>query len=352
MILNNIGYSYRDLTIVPKEFSDITSRSECNPKLDNGYLPIFTAPMSSVVGKCNYELFDERGIIPIIPRNVPINSRLKIGLEGYWIAVSLKEFKEFFIEGLVKTPNKVCVDIANGHMRHLLDLCKRAKTVNPNLEIMLGNIANPNTFHELTINNARFKDVSDVKLVDYIRVSIGSGAGCITSSNTGIHYPVASLIDECSKYKSENSPMLIADGGIRNYDDVIKALALGADYVMIGSLFAKCIESAGEKYYKTYDGTYRLCPSPSDFYEDKIQIYTKFYGMASADGQIAISGKKTKTAEGITKLLEVEYELHKWVDNMQSYLRSAMSYCNSKTLEDFIGKQTLIINSNINSINK
>ena len=77
---------------------------------------------------------------------------------------------------------------------------------------------------------------------------------CITTSNVSIHYPQASLINECYKIKQKYSsdrdflPKIVADGGIRNYDHVIKALALGADYVMIGSLFAQCIESAGIKY--------------------------------------------------------------------------------------------------------
>ena len=92
---------------------------------------------------------------------------------------------------------------------------------------------------------------------------------CITSSNTSIHMPQATLIDECNKEKKniitlrDNRdnldepkfneslfPKIVADGGIRNYSDIIKALALGADYVMVGSLFAQCIESAGEKTNK------------------------------------------------------------------------------------------------------
>ena len=64
--------------------------------------------------------------------------------------------------------------------------------------------------------------------------------------------------------------------------------------------------------------------------------------------------QKTKTAEGITKMLHVEYKLYKWVENMQDYLRSAMSYCGSFNLDEFIGKQTLIVNSpaEIAAVNK
>jgi hypothetical protein len=75
------------------------------------------------------------------------------------------------------------------------------------------------------------------------------------------------------------------------------------------------------------------------------QIDVKFFGMASADGQKSISGEKTKTAEGITKWLPVKYTLAGWVENMISYLRSAMSYTDCNTLKEFIGKPELIVNS-------
>ena len=67
--------------------------------------------------------------------------------------------------------------------------------------------------------------------------------------------------------------------------------------------------------------------------------------MASADGQKAINGEKTKTSEGITKWLPVKYTLKKWTENMVSYLRSAMSYTNCRDLDSFIGETMLIVNS-------
>lgn len=206
---------------------------------------------------------------------------------------------------------------------------------------------------------------------------------CITTSNVSAHYPQASLIDECKiikDYYNENKynknynrkiPAIVADGGIRNYDHVIKALALGADYVMIGSLFAQCIESAGDKYDLSSiifnsklwkSNTLRINNNDEWFghmYLSNAEKYigelnVKFFGMASADGQKSISGQKTKTAEGITKYLPVKYILSGWVNNMISYLRSAMSYCDCKTLEEFIGKQELIPNSisEIQAVNK
>lgn len=200
---------------------------------------------------------------------------------------------------------------------------------------------------------------------------------CITTSNTSIHYPQASLINECYNLKKNNMnyvyelPKIVADGGIRNYDHVIKALALGADYVMIGSVFSQCVESAGEKEVRQENRNHHQLTNCKDFLLDNEenwwaikndsnkrqfigQIYVKFFGMASADGQKSINGVKTKTAEGITKYLKVIYSLNGWTDNMISYLQSAMSYTNCRTLSEFIGHPKLIINSisEIQAVNK
>ena len=172
-----------------------------------------------------------------------------------WVALSLKEFENLFIDnyqdriGDFRTHYFVCVDIANGHMKSLYDKCVKAKNLannNYKLTIMTGNIANAKTYewiyknavYEYEENGYKYYDCA----IDYIRVGIGGGSGCITTSNVSIHYPQASLIDECKKIKESTvckyvrkKPAIVADGGIRNYDHVIKALALGADYVMIGS---------------------------------------------------------------------------------------------------------------------
>lgn len=364
MILDKIGYSYNDITIVPKEISNINSRSEINPFMSDDMLPIFTAPMASVVDDKNYGAFIENKITPIIPRNIEFNKRVEFLFDGIWIAVSLNEFKQLFIdvddfEKLRHHKFNVCIDVANGHMKQLYDISREAKHLSfkyhYSVTIMVGNIANPETYdficNELT--NA------GECVVDYVRCGIGGGSGCLTTSNTSIHYPMATLIDEIYKYKSKNvnTPKIIADGGIRNYSDVIKALALGADYVMIGSLFASCVESCGDKYVIHEDGS-RIIISDNDTLVDRFNnnenVVTEFYGMASARGQIAISGKKTKTSEGLTKYIPVKTTLQKWSNNMRDYLRSAMSYCNSFSLKQFRGNVDCIINSanEINAVNK
>ena len=91
MINKEVKYGLRDIEIVPSAVSNINSRSECNPYIGNGMLPIFTAPMSSVVDLNNHQLFKENKIIPIIPRNIDLQIRKDMCSET-WCAFSLKEF--------------------------------------------------------------------------------------------------------------------------------------------------------------------------------------------------------------------------------------------------------------------
>lgn len=251
MINNNIKYGYNDLCLIPSVVSNIKSRSEVNPFYKDNTLPIFASPMSAVVNVENFHIWEMNGITPILPRNIDYNIRYEYLLKGKWVALSLSEFENIFIknddflEEVTVIPH-VLIDVANGHMQHLIDICKKVKRCwGDNIVIMAGNIANPKTYIEYCEAG-----------IDYVRCSIGSGSCCTTASNTAVHYPIASLIDEINTIKESRKHVyesaydkfctkVIADGGIRNFSDVVKALALGADYVMVGGLFASFIESAG-----------------------------------------------------------------------------------------------------------
>lgn len=369
MLKKDIKYSYRDVTIVPAKVSEIEHRKDCNPFYPSGTLPLFTAPMDSVVGLENYELYEQHKIIPIIPRTVSLEQRLEVAKTGRWVAYGLDEFEKIFT---VQNPGegyKALIDVANGHMKKLYTLVKKAKALNPNLTVMIGNIANPETYEECCKAG-----------VDYVRCGIGSGECCITSSATKIHFPLASLISEIVEKKQslqwsgsyKKFTKIIADGGVRGYSDAIVALALGADYVMIGSVFSKMLESSGQIFfrYKDYEKEDDWYPLNWDIYFNRyksgkfydfneywkgtseigdhwrpIELKKEIYGMASGKGQIAIGGKKTKTSEGIIKTIPIEYTMDSWTENFISYLRSAMSYTGAKDLNTFINKTTCIINS-------
>ena len=315
--------SFNDICLVPSVISEIEHRSECSPYLDNGMLPLFTAPMTSVINENNWQIFKENKINTIIPRSVDINIRLELAKHTF-IAVSLSEFEEYFINNWLfsSCTQFVCVDIANGHMKKLLDLCKQAKEkYGSSLQIMAGNIANPDTYYEYAKAG-----------IDYVRCGIGTSPICTTSANSGIHYPMVSLLQEIkankeyiANYIAEHNitlyksvPKIIADGGFSNFDQIIKALAIGADYVMLGKIFAMSKEACGKVIFN-HNG----------------ERVRKYYGMSTKRAQTEISGEATKTAEGIETLVPIKYTLAGWCDNFISYLRSAMSYCNSRTLEEF-----------------
>lgn len=310
-------YSLNDITIIPATTTTTRHRAEGDVYYDDTMLPIFTAPMSCVIDENNWEMFENEGINTIIPRSVNLETRLRLMFKT-WIAVGLDEFKENFIDNdpLKATHTAyICIDIANGHMQYMIDLVKEAKEKHGELlQLMVGNIANPYTYEDLAKAD-----------VDYIRFGIGSGNVCTTSANSGVHYPMASLLDSTKIFRDflistkqiTNVPKIIADGGFKNFDQINKALALGADYVMLGEIFAKSEEACGKTF--EYNGL----------------LSREYYGMSTRRAQKEFGKDGTKTAEGILKCVPIEYPLSRWVDNFKHWLREAMSLTDCKNLEEF-----------------
>ena len=118
--------SFNDICLVPSVISNIEHRSECSPYLEDGMLPLFTAPMSSVINQDNWEIFKNNKINTIIPRSVDFDIRQELSYETF-VAVSLSEFEYLIASSIPSRTMYICVDIANGHMKKLLDLCKQAK---------------------------------------------------------------------------------------------------------------------------------------------------------------------------------------------------------------------------------
>lgn len=167
MLLDKTLYSYNDIMVKPAKVSYIEHRDECNVYKENGKLPIFTAPMSSVVDEFNYHLFESNKINAILPRNIDITVRYGNSCSGGWSAYSLHEFYECFCNeyGKFNSPAKALIDIANGHMNLMYEYVKKAKEIHgDNIIVMVGNIANPETY-KVAYNAG----------VDYIRVGIGGG---------------------------------------------------------------------------------------------------------------------------------------------------------------------------------
>ena len=320
--------SLQDVCLVPSAITTISSRSECNPFFMKGLLPLATAPMSCVLNQDNWELFAKEGILTVLPTTIPLDIRLQL-MPSTFVSFSLREFEEVFLatdksqeilESLRQNElqAKVCIDVANGHMTALLEACKKAKELfEDSIILMTGNIANPATYLEY----ARIG-------IDFVRVGIGTGSRCTTSANLGVHFPIASLLSSIRSIQiSENLPYypkIIADGGFKNFDEIIKAIALGADFVMCGKLFAQTEEACGqilEGMYMEEDG--------------KEYKQREYFGMSTKIAQTLRGSSRLRTSEGISKPVPIKYSIKAWIENFKDYLTSAMSYSNSRTLSEF-----------------
>ena len=323
---------FDDLLIQPVVSTNIKSRTEVNPFDDNGMLPLITAPMDTVVDEGNANLFCDSKINVCLPRG---EKRTK---HNMFQSYSLEQFKSEFYESSkslndTETPRYVLIDTANGHIEELVDVVKFSKEFyGDKMVLMVGNVANPETYKNLSEAGA-----------DYIRVGIGNGGGCLTTQQLGIGYPMASLIQECYHVSLglDNPAKIVADGGMQKYSDIIKAIALGADYVMLGSIINKCLESCGDNYFQVDPNQpgskVKITPAQAlERYNDGKQVLKLFRGMSTKEVQKKWGNENLKTSEGVVRYREVEYTLAQWVDNFESYLRSAMSYCNARTLSDFV----------------
>ena len=330
-----LQFDFDDILIVPKLKTHISSRYK-EIQLSNS-LPLFTAPMDTVVNIENISEFMKNGIGITLPRTikrfkrhlVPKNVFISVGFND--IDLELKTNLRY-----LRKNQYLLIDTANGHMQKIVDYCKKIKELRPDIIIMIGNIANPETYRWYAENNC----------VDYIRVGIGNGCACLTTKQSGVGYPMASLIHEIYDEKllyvydhqTENNlkvPAIVADGGIKDYSDIIKSLALGADYVMLGSIFNKALESCAQDYLYGVKINKKLA---NYFFNKGYPIKKYFRGMSTKDAQKAMGKTNFKTSEGVVRFRKVEYHLNGWVENFNHYLRNAMSYSNAKTLDEFIGK--------------
>ena len=134
---------------------------------------------------------------------------------------------------------------------------------------------------------------------------------------------------------------IVADGGFKKYSDVIKALALGANYIMLGSILNKCLESTGETTKLNGDKSHEEINQYSEYAKELFNVDTPlfkvFRGMSTKEVQKSWGKENLTTSEGIVKVQHVEYTIEGWVNNFESYLKSAMSYTDKKELHQFIG---------------
>jgi hypothetical protein len=241
-----------DIALIPAEKNSGVSKYNFSveDELDKSRsLPIFTSPMDSVVSESNWKVWANEGIKPILPRTSPLNIRLE-GCQFIFAAFSLKEVQENFLmtKRISQSQFKICIDPGNGHDTKLFEIGKALKAMyGPQVNLMGGNIGNPKTYGEYCKIG-----------FDYVRVGM-SGGSLVNHSAHGFAYPQASLLIDTLGVKNTSltglkHTKIISDGGITGPVDILKAIALGADYVMIGREFVKLVEAAGPIMRKSDGG--------------------------------------------------------------------------------------------------
>lgn len=345
--------TYDDIQLVPS-YSNIKSRQ--NIKLHTllsrryGLLnPIVASPMDTV---CEFEMaykMAELGGVGCIHRFMSIGEQSNIvkrlyhsiygegfggGIAEHWgvmyddwhaeikqvpimAAIGVQDEDKARALSLVEAgANVLLIDVAHGHHQNVLDMIHWCKETLPNeIDIIAGNIA---TFEAaIDLENAG---------ADGLRVGIGGGSLCTTRIKTGFGVPNVTSLQEISRVATIP---IMADGGIRTSGDIAKALAIGADNVMLGSLIAGTDEAPGQ------------------ILEKKNGLYKRYRGSASLETK-TIHGQSVRNVEGESTIIPYKGGVRFIVNGLLDGLKSALSYGGAGDLLNYKPKYVVVTNSGIN----
>ncbi len=309
--------NYDSYRLVP-QYSEIRSRADVDTSSEFADLklstPIMTSNMDTVTEHKMAEEVHRAGAIGALHRfmsieeNVEQYQKVKKNNAECFISIGVNgESKERFQELYKNSARRFVLDIAHAHSIQAKEMIQWVKKQASDVYLVAGNIGTVQGLIDLYDWGA-----------DCCKLNIAPGAACSTYKVTGVMAASVELLKYCSENRDRNFPdkQLIVDGGIRNIGDVCKALVY-ADVAMIGFLFAQCKESP-------MPGLYR--------------------GMASSEAM-----KKVKdptgympTPEGTQMFVETKYSAFDLVGQINGGLRSALTYSNSKTLEEFKVKAKLV----------
>ena len=308
--------SFDDVLLSPN-YSDISSRREIwignslAPGIDLA-LPVISSPMDTVTELEMAKVMSRHGGLGIVHRYNTIEEQAAIVRQcsldlpscniGAAIGVT-GDFEERACALHDAGANVICVDVAHGHHISTKKALETLRDIfGQSIHIMAGNIATLEGFNALADWGA-----------DSIRVGIGGGSICSTRTQTGHGIPTFQTILDCSY--SDRDAKIIADGGIKTNGDVVKAIAAGADFVMLGSMLAGTSESPGE------------------IFQSKNKKYKIYRGMASEDAQDDWRGKSS-APEGISTTIPFKGSVEKILSNMLGNVQSGFSYSGARSIEE------------------
>jgi IMP dehydrogenase len=320
-------YSFDDVLLVPKQ-SNIKSRAEVNitSKLgeNNFRLPVIASPMDTISGAPMAIEMNKHSALAVLHRyNTAIEQAEMISYirdvsQQKKIAAAIGMSGDYSkrAEALVEAgANILCIDVAHGH-HVMMERClkslkdKFADTVH----LMAGNVATLEAFEALSEWGA-----------DSIRVGIGGGSICSTRIVTGHGIPTFQSILECSKTSYDTK--IIADGGIKTTGDMVKALAAGADFVMVGSMLSGTDETPGEVLVGA-----------------KGEKYKEYRGMASKEAQRDWRGKSS-TPEGVAAMVPYKGSVKDILKDIDGGLRSGLSYTGARSIKELQSRAHFILQS-------
>ncbi len=330
------GLTYDDVLLVP-QFSDIHHRSEVSlhsrilPEVDLE-IPCVSANMDTVTEHQMAFAMAQHGGLGILHRYLDIDEMLtqiakyqelceehKIHPKPFIVSIGVHDAER--VETAYKhNIRNFCIDVAHGH--HILVKDKieyLRKKYGNEVGIIAGNVATYEAALALYEWGA-----------DCIKVGIGPGSVCTTRIKTGCGYPQLSAVTQAKQAKDDftnknsSEKFIIADGGIKVYGDITKALAAGADAVMLGSIFAGCKET------------------PGTVWRNENEEITKSYrGMASARAQSEF-GIEEINEEGVALTVKYRGSVRHILPRISKGVRSGLSYCGSRNIQELQSKAKFV----------
>ena len=315
--------TFDDVLLLPQYSDVLPSDTDISLSLTKKIklkVPFLSSAMDTVTESKMAIALAIAGGIGVIHRNLSIKSQSREVLKvkkkrlivGAAIGTNLDELNR--AETLIEAGcDLIVIDTAHGHSEKVIKTLSKIKKINNNIPVCVGNIATADAAKKLYNSGA-----------DIIKVGIGPGSICTTRMVAGIGVPQISAIMEVKKALKNKKIKIISDGGIKFSGDIAKALAAGADAIMMGSIFAGTDESPGKKFklkgkiYKQYRGMGSIGAMSS--------------GSANRYFQKNFKDKSKFVPEGVEGRVEYKGNVSKIIYQLKGGLRSSMGYIGAKNL--------------------